>query len=100
MILFPKHPWRDCFDRWRVQERIFSLCFSLNGGTMVLGGYDPRLNKPGAEMMYTPTTKSSSWFTVKVKTGLAEPSTLSCVAMVNVGRGRSWVHEGSGRNTF
>lgn len=34
---------------------------------MVLGGYDARLNKPGHEMMYTPTTKSSGWFTVKVR---------------------------------
>lgn len=36
---------------------------------MVLGGYDPRLNKPGAEMRYTPLTRDSSWFTVKVRRG-------------------------------
>lgn len=33
---------------------------------MVIGGYDPRLNAPGSEMEYTPATKSSGWFTVKV----------------------------------
>ncbi|CAM9216300.1 unnamed protein product, partial [Sphacelaria rigidula] len=50
----------------KIQERTFSLCFSSHGGTMVLGGYDPRLNKAGAEMRYTPLTRGGSWFTVKV----------------------------------
>eukprot|EP00903_Cladosiphon_okamuranus_P013533 g12605.t1 len=50
----------------KIKERTFSLCFGVNGGTMVIGGYDPRLNKPGSEMAYTPSTKSSGWFTVKV----------------------------------
>eukprot|EP00903_Cladosiphon_okamuranus_P014021 g13038.t1 len=40
----------------KIKERIFSLCFSATGGTMVIGGYDPRLNKPGSEMQYTPST--------------------------------------------
>lgn len=34
---------------------------------MVIGGYDPRLTKPGAQMAFTPLTKGSGWFTVKVK---------------------------------
>ncbi|CAM9418888.1 unnamed protein product [Ectocarpus fasciculatus] len=50
----------------KIKERTFSLCFGKNGGTMVIGGYDTRLNKPGHEMMYTPSTKSSGWFTVQV----------------------------------
>ncbi|CAN0140525.1 unnamed protein product, partial [Hapterophycus canaliculatus] len=50
----------------KIKERTFSLCFGMNGGTMVIGGYDPKLNKPGSEMQYTPSTKSSGWFTVKV----------------------------------
>lgn len=33
---------------------------------MVIGGYDPRLNNPGVDVEYTPSTKSSGWFTVKV----------------------------------
>jgi len=34
---------------------------------MVIGGYDPRLNKPGVDMEYTPSTKKSGWFTVQVR---------------------------------
>ncbi|CBN76990.1 aspartic protease PM5 [Ectocarpus siliculosus] len=50
----------------KIKERTFSLCFGKNGGTMVIGGYDTRLNKPGHEMMYTPSTKTNGWFTVQV----------------------------------
>ncbi|CAN0236584.1 unnamed protein product [Ascophyllum nodosum] len=50
----------------KIKDRTFSLCFGLNGGTMVIGGYDSRLNKPGVEMAYTKSTKTSGWFTVKV----------------------------------
>lgn len=33
---------------------------------MVIGGYDPRLNKPGSEMHYTPSTLESAAPRVKV----------------------------------
>ncbi|CAM9579292.1 unnamed protein product [Choristocarpus tenellus] len=49
-----------------IKERIFSLCFSANGGTMVLGGSDNRLNKEGKEVQYTPLTRAKGWFSVKV----------------------------------
>ncbi|CBJ25999.1 aspartyl protease [Ectocarpus siliculosus] len=50
----------------KISERKFSLCFSETGGTMVIGGYDPLLNKPGSEMQYTPSTGEISAPTVKV----------------------------------
>ncbi|CAN0471651.1 unnamed protein product, partial [Ectocarpus sp. 8 AP-2014] len=50
----------------KISERKFSLCFSETGGTMVIGGYDPLLNKPGSEMQYTPSTGETSGPTVKV----------------------------------
>ncbi|CAN0101687.1 unnamed protein product [Pylaiella littoralis] len=50
----------------KIKERMFSLCFSESGGTMVIGGYDPRLNKPGSEMQYTPSTAENRAPSVKV----------------------------------
>ncbi|CAM9343958.1 unnamed protein product, partial [Discosporangium mesarthrocarpum] len=49
-----------------IKDRVFSLCYSAKGGTMVLGGHDDRLNKKGAVMKYTPMTKQAGWFSVKV----------------------------------
>lgn len=51
-----------------LQERTFSLCFSETGGTMVIGGYDPRLNKPGSEMQYTTSDQEILAPRVKVTT--------------------------------
>ncbi|CAN0102275.1 unnamed protein product [Hapterophycus canaliculatus] len=50
----------------KINERKFSLCFSEKGGTMVIGGYDSRLNKPGSEMQYTPSSQESTAPRVKV----------------------------------
>ncbi|CAN0399696.1 unnamed protein product, partial [Ectocarpus fasciculatus] len=50
----------------KISERKFSLCFSETGGTMVIGGYDPLLNKPGSEMLYTPSTSETYAPSVKV----------------------------------
>lgn len=51
-----------------LQERTFSLCFSETGGSMVIGGYDPRLNKPGSQMHYTPSALETIAPRVKVTT--------------------------------
>lgn len=63
VLRFPFHPAHA-----PLQERKFSLCFSETGGTMVIGGYDPLLNKPGSEMQYTPSTGETGAPTVKVTT--------------------------------
>ena len=54
---------------------------------MVIGGYDKRLNKPGSEMAYTPSTKTSGWFTVKVRQisarSFTQRSFAGCVLVAN-----------------
>ena len=47
-----------------IAHNVFSLCFKFGGGTMSLGGIDPRLHLE--PMTFTPLAKNSGWFTVKL----------------------------------
>ncbi|CAM9435000.1 unnamed protein product, partial [Ectocarpus sp. 8 AP-2014] len=51
------------FDK---QDRKFSICFSENGGNLVLGGYDPELLVPGASHQYTTAHFTRGFFAVEV----------------------------------
>lgn len=45
---------------------MFSICFSENGGNLVLGGYDPELLVPGASHQFTTADFTFGFFAVKV----------------------------------
>lgn len=65
-----------------LQERVFSLCFSATGGTMVIGGFDPRLNKPGSEMQYTPSNDERTAPRVEVSSS-STPSLPGCCNLLS-----------------
>jgi Eukaryotic aspartyl protease len=54
--------------------RVFSLCFSIGGGILTLGGVDPLLHRPGEEVKYAKLIKGKGWFTVKFLDLLMRPA--------------------------
>ncbi|KAF0696100.1 Aste57867_13138 [Aphanomyces stellatus] len=69
-----------------LQRKLFSICFADAGGTMVLGGVDPRLHL--APPMYTPLQTTSGWFTVEVLDILIGNTSLGLApSYYNTGRG-------------
>ncbi|CAM9696261.1 unnamed protein product, partial [Scytosiphon promiscuus] len=67
-------------------DRQFSLCLSRTGGSMVLGGFDPELVKPGASHEFTPITVDTGFYVVQVldvalgSTTIVDSDTLSTFA--------------------
>ncbi|KAG9398254.1 hypothetical protein AC1031_014848 [Aphanomyces cochlioides] len=69
-----------------IKRNLFSLCFADTGGTMVLGGFDPKLHL--APPMYTPLVSSTGWYTVEVLDIL--------IGNTSLGVSPSWYNSGRG----
>ncbi|CAK4204643.1 unnamed protein product [Aphanomyces euteiches] len=69
-----------------LKRNLFSLCFADTGGTMVLGGFDPKLHL--APPMYTPLVSSTGWYTVEVLDIL--------IGNTSLGVSPSWYNSGRG----
>lgn len=52
-------------QRKLIPQATFSLCFSAEGGNMVLGGVDDTLWEEPVQ--YTPLLHASGWFTVELQ---------------------------------
>lgn len=64
-----EHACWCCVTLWlqeagKIASRVFSLCFTGEGGSLTLGGYDA--SRHTGEVAFLPLVKEQGWYTIKL----------------------------------
>ncbi len=65
----------------KLNEHVFAMCLSFDGGVFSLGGYDSRLHL--STLQWTPLTSSRNFYTVHVSSVTIDGHSIAGVSALN-----------------